>query len=88
MDQTVQDMSMPATYSVAEVAAILQVSQSTVRQLTHHGVITRLPIKRPWRYSREEITRFLANGATTTGPSTGPSPGGVQRPTAGLAQRP
>src|SRR5262245_39324339 len=50
----------PLTSSVADVARLLQVSQGTVRQLTHGGQLSRLPIRRPWRYSAAEIRRFLA----------------------------
>ena len=51
----------PLTYSVADVARILQLSEGTVRQLTHDGRLNRLPIARPWRYSAAELRRFLAS---------------------------
>ena len=50
----------PPVYSVADVARLLQVSEATVRQLTHRGRLRRLPIDRPWRYAADEVRRFLA----------------------------
>lgn len=78
----------PETLTLAEVAAILRVSKSTIRRRALDGTLPALRLGSQLRFSRETLERMLAGGNvahTGDGSCTTVSIKGTTHPTGGQA---
>lgn len=60
--------------NVEETAELLDVSAWTVRDLAHRGDLPARKIGRAWRFSRQALMEYLANGTSAQGERANASP--------------
>ncbi|HET9443124.1 MAG TPA: helix-turn-helix domain-containing protein [Acidimicrobiales bacterium] len=61
-----QPRSRPAFLTVAEVAAMLRVSNMTVYRLINSGAIPAVRVGKSYRLTEEDVDRYLHQGYTET----------------------
>lgn len=67
MELTNLDYSKATFYTVAEVAALLRVSNMTVYRLINSGQLSAVRVGKSYRLREEDVNRYLAAGYTQAG---------------------
>jgi excisionase family DNA binding protein len=60
-------VARPAYLTVAEVAAMLRVSNMTVYRLINSGALPAVRVGKSYRLTEADVDRYLAQGFTETG---------------------